>query len=672
MSLFYIEVTGKPSRTETKTVCSVYKEEEVFAQAASFRMPLPVYTCENSLCKNARICYIFQAGLKAVCMAGRPDRKPEVFDMHKKSLSFISRLIAVLMFGVAFATFQIQKGQLTDVYYLMAGILTAGGLALFTGKPFRAFRSGKVLSTNILCGILSLLCLATQTVFSMPEAALWDTLKSNAWAMIYVVLLIVFAFVGIDCLLLSALTCVRREEDGKELVRTRRVCFALIAVVSVMFLCSSYPGWDYPDIQTAWIQAAYGEWDEWHTIGFLYFVKLCSFLWQETFVVSIVQTVLWLLVNHAALMTISEMKRPGAIRLYTVLSLLLFTPYIYLQAMMKDTIFAICMLALCVALWRLVTKEHLKITDIVFLTVFALGVSLFRHGGVVVAVIALLIAVLVRIRLHLGEIVKPSVSLGVLLLGYFLLVVVLGRNVLQANPNPPYIKYTVPFYMAGELLADDQVEMDEEDISFLEEFAEIDDWNALHSKYYADPVAREYGLLGDIGFMEEEEYGPQIMALNLKYFLRCPGRYLTHYSHITSILWQAARPADGYEWGPIEGMATDYEMGIASVKPNWFTTVTRSVSNLSGEIPPFRSIMWRGGFIQFCYFALICFLVKNKGKRFVVPALPIVFFQASLYLSIPSQDPRYVLAMIAAFPFFAVMSMGILGEKNEQAGLSRS
>jgi hypothetical protein len=76
--------------------------------------------------------------------------------------------------------------------------------------------------------------------------------------------------------------------------------------------------------------------------------------------------------------------------------------------------------------------------------------------------------------------------------------------------------------------------------------------------------------------------------------------------------------------------------------------------------------MWRGGFIQFCYFALICFLIKNRMKRFVVPALPIVFFQASLYLSIPSQDPRYVLAMITAFPFFAVMSMGVLGDRNRE------
>ena len=457
-----------------------------------------------------------------------------------------------------------------------------------------------------------------------------------------------------------------RPEDESTLVSTRRWSFVLIAAVSVAFLCSSYPGWDYTDIQTAWIQGVYGEWDEWHTIGFLYFVRLCSMLWKETFVVSIVQTVLWLLVNHMALMTISEMKRPKAISMYTLLSLVLFTPYIYLQAMMKDTIFAICMFAVCIGLWRLMSQKHLKVTDVVFLTVFALGAALFRHGGVVVVTLVLLIAIAVRARLHLGEILKPVITTGVVVLGYFLLVVVLGRNVLQANPNPPYIKYTVPFYMAGELVSDDQVEMDEEDIAFLEEFAEIGDWQALHSKYYADPVAREYGVLGDIGFMEENEYGPQILQLNLKYFLRYPGRYLTHYSHITSILWQSARPADGYEWGPIEGMATDYETGIASVKPNWFTTVTRSVANLSGQIPLVRSVMWRGGFIQFCYFALICFLIKNRMKRFVVPALPIVFFQASLYLSIPSQDPRYVLAMITAFPFFAVISMGVLGDRNRE------
>ena len=587
--------------------------------------------------------------------------------MQKKTMTVICRAIAVLMIATAFVTFQIQNGQLTDVYYLMAGVMLAGGLTLFAGNPIRGLRSGRAVSSSILCALLALLCMATMTVFSMPEAEIWKSVQSSAWVMLYIVCMNLFAFTGLCCLLLSALCYESRPEDESTLVSTRRWSFVLIAAVSVAFLCSSYPGWDYTDIQTAWIQGVYGEWDEWHTIGFLYFVRLCSMLWKETFVVSIVQTVLWLLVNHMALMTISEMKRPKAIRMYTLLSLVLFTPYIYLQAMMKDTIFAICMFAVCIGLWRLMSQKNLKVTDVVFLTVFALGAALFRHGGVVVVTLVLLIAIAVRARLHLGEILKPVITTGVVVLGYFLLVVVLGRNVLQANPNPPYIKYTVPFYMAGELVSDDQVEMDEEDIAFLEEFAEIGDWQALHSKYYADPVAREYGVLGDIGFMEENEYGPQILQLNLKFFLRCPGRYLTHYSHITSILWQSARPADGYEWGPIEGMATDYEMGIASVRPNWFTTLTRSVSNLSGQIPLVRSVMWRGGFIQFCYFALIFFLIKNKMKRFVVPALPIVFFQASLYLSIPSQDPRYILAMITAFPFFAVMSMGVLGEKNQAA-----
>ena len=396
--------------------------------------------------------------------------------MQKKTMTVICRVIAVLMIATAFVTFQIQNGQLTDVYYLMAGVMLAGGLTLFAGNPIRGLRSGRAVSSSILCAVLALLCMATMTVFSMPEAEIWKSVQSSAWVMLYIVCMNLFAFTGLCCLLLSALCYESRPEDESTLVSTRRWSFVLIAAVSVAFLCSSYPGWDYTDIQTAWIQGVYGEWDEWHTIGFLYFVRLCSMLWKETFVVSIVQTVLWLLVNHMALMTISEMKRPKAISMYTLLSLVLFTPYIYLQAMMKDTIFAICMFAVCIGLWRLMSQKHLKVTDVVFLTVFALGAALFRHGGVVVVTLVLLIAIAVRARLHLGEILKPVITTGVVVLGYFLLVVVLGRNVLQANPNPPYIKYTVPFYMAGELVSDDQVEMDEEDIAFLEEFAEIGDW----------------------------------------------------------------------------------------------------------------------------------------------------------------------------------------------------
>ncbi len=573
----------------------------------------------------------------------------------KKILMTIAAALMLLLAGVTL--FQPAE-QMTDVYHLMAGLLTAGGITLLVSP---AWREGEKHGGIVLCSFLSLLCLATLTCFSLPEAPVWQTgmEKSPVTFLIYIVLLVVLTGMAILVLLLTAFPGMRGDltDDRSALKKARLRSMLVISAVSVAFLLSCYPGWNYPDIIMAWDQAFDEAWNEWHTLGFLYFVRLCSYLWGSPYMVLIVQTLLWLLVNAYVLGLMEDTGRVTAIRTYTMLSLLLFLPYIYLQAMMKDTIFSICMLGTCASLYTLVHREHLRTRDLITFALCSLGASLFRHAGVVVVCLAILIAILVRARLGLRELAWPISVLVAIPLVYFGLVNVLGLQVLEAKENPKYIKYTVPFYMAGEFVSDSSVEMDPEDIAFLETFEEISEWQAYHSKYYADPVAREYGMLWAIEFMEEEEFGPQIMALNVRCFLKYPLKYLENLSHITSILWQAARPADGYEWGPIEGMAVDYEQGISDVVVNGFTKITRGLSNLSGQLPIVRSVLWRGGLIQFAYFALICFLFARKRKRDIVMALPVVLFQASLYLSIPSQDPRYILGMIEVFPLFAVLGM---------------
>ncbi len=565
----------------------------------------------------------------------------------------------------AFVTFQLPRAQLTDVYYLMAVTLMAGSVFSFQKK----IREEKPLLVYVLCAVLSFLYLGILTVFSLGESPLAQSAGSGQnwlWT-VYEVFFITLTFSAAFIILFSVQNLqLSGKEDKEKMVRSRRIAFAVIVLVSLAFLLGSYPGLRYPDITNAWEMAVYEDWDEWHTMGFILFIRLFSYVWENIYIISIVQTAIWLGLNYYVLSTISVFKQSRAIWLYSVCSVMLLLPYIYLQAMLKDTLFAMGVLGCCTGIFHIVHDRHLRLKDLVCTTVFACFVALFRHAGLVIVLIALLFACLVRMRLKLGENFKPFVSMGVIGAVYVLLIVVLSRNILHATPNPAYIKYTIPFYMAGELASDEQVQMDEEDIEFLETFADIEDWHEAHSKYFADPVARGYGILYDIEYMYENEYGPQMLALNLKYLLRCPGRYLTHYSHITSILWQAARPADGYEWGPIEGMAVDYAEGTGAVMENFWTVLTREISNLSGRLPVVRSVLWRGGWVQFVYTALICFLALHKKKRYICVALPVVIYQASLYLSIPSQDPRYVLPMIETLPLFLVVC-GFAGQKSETA-----
>ena len=59
--------------------------------------------------------------------------------------------------------------------------------------------------------------------------------------------------------------------------------------------------------------------------------------------------------------------------------------------------------------------------------------------------------------------------------------------------------------------------------------------------------------------------------------------------------------------------------------------------------------------MQFCYLLCLCYLILRKKIKYIMVAIPVILFHASLYLSIPSQDPRYVLGLVELFPFFSMI-----------------
>ena len=570
----------------------------------------------------------------------------------------ISRVMAAIGFFLCAIILWTSSDAINDAFYFLSAVLVAGSILLWEcGIP--RIEKGKM--QFFFSCLLSLYFLFFLSFYSIDTRAILNSISGKLqieWlSWILKGILAAAGFISVYTIVSILFSCeIKADETQYNIHLTKKRAFSIIVFVSVLFVLSSYNGWSYPDYLRVWNDVHAERWNEWHTIGYLLFVKVASMIWDNMSTVSVLQTAIWLLVNDRALRILEKKSSKRGIILYTVISLALYIPFVYLQAMVKDVIFSICLFGMGVAIYPLIEQKEVKRTDWLILFAFSLGVSLFRHGGLYVVILSLIILLLIRRRQGTRKDISGLVTVGSVILGYVLIVIVIGRVWLHADPNPKYIKYSVPFYMAGELAADNEVQIDDEDVAFLESFADIDTWKQFHSKYWADPVAREYGMLGSsIVNRDETTYGMQLIKFNMKYFLRYPLKYIQYYGNITSILWEIARPSDGYEWGPIEGMAIDYDQGISDVYENGFTVLTRTISNFSGKLPILRSVIWRGGFIQFCYLLCLCYLILRKKLKYFMLAIPAVLFCASLYLSIPAQDPRYVLGMVELFPFFGII-----------------
>ena len=570
----------------------------------------------------------------------------------------ISRTTSIAGFVLAGIILWTSSDKINDAFYFLAAVLVAGSILLWEhGMPKLEIKKEQIAFSCLL----SLYFLLFLSCHSIDTRAILNSLPGKlqaewlSWSLKGV--LAAAGFISVFSIVSILFSCEIKPDVAQNNIHiTKKRALAIFVFVSVIFVLSNHNGWSYPDYMRVWNDVHAERWNEWHTIGYLLFVKVASMIWDNMSVVSVLQTAIWLFVNSRALRILEKKNSRLGIILYTAISLALYIPFVYLQAMVKDAIFSICLFGMGVAIYPLIEQKEAKRTDWLMLFAFSLGVSLFRHGGLYVVILSLIILLLIRREQGKRKDIPGLITIGSVILGYLLIVIIIGRVWLHADPNPKYIKYSVPFYMAGELVADDEVQIDDEDMLFLETFADIDTWKQSHSKYWADPVAREYGMLGSsIVNKDESTYGMQLIKFNLKYFLRYPLKYIQYYGDITSILWEIARPSDGYEWGPIEGMAIDYDQGIFGAYVNGFTVLTRTISNFTGKLPILRTVIWRGGFMQFCYLLCLCYLILRKKIKYIMVAIPVILFHASLYLSIPSQDPRYVLGLVELFPFFSMI-----------------
>ncbi len=505
-------------------------------------------------------------------------------------------------------------------------------------------------------------CLSMAALFvlmlSIKELLRYPIFDRRLFQILFIIVLFSATVVSIDATLRFFLKAPDSGPSGDITVMN-----AIYLVEGFVHLFANYPFRPQSDCMSVYRSIVAGNWRDWHTIGYQIYVSLCMKLGglfgnYHPFAACFVQTVLWFIIFFRISRILRRCfgKRPEY--LWCLANIFMFIPIMYLGVMYKDVIFSMCLLAFCAELLLFIHEKLLHKSNAIGLALSGCGTAMFRHGIVVAVALTLVGLALYYLLKKSGRERTNSVKRAVVVIcvllfifGAYFGVKGIGKYVLYMKGNPPYVKYTVPFYVCGNLASTHPELFNESDIEILEEYLPFDEWKAAYESdiYWGDTLTRTWGYVGKRVNKVDDAYGFKIVELNARLLLRKPLVYINAITQVTSIVWQIARPADGYEWAT-RGY---YSREVHSDKDPAFVSADYGVQNPLGLIqqslydwPITSFIFYRGGIWVFLLaLEAVVILLKRIPRYLFVLTTPLIIV-CMLMISCPAQDPRFVLPFV--------------------------
>ena len=557
----------------------------------------------------------------------------------------------------------------TDAPYICGVIFLAFSALLALGKvSFKDF-SNTCMKDKLFCGALTALLVVMIGISEIVKAKF---LAEAHVALKIFLCILVFAYLlfSIYFLLLKVVKVLLEygEKSSKQSKKTLIICILTVCITTLAFFIACPQGLVYSDGVSVWLQTQSNTYSDWHPIVFVLIVKLCSLIYNSTVSYVAFLSILWALTNSLVLCVLHRHHGDRACKLYVGISLTFgLIAYKYIVYVYKDPLFCMAMLGFFAYLYDF-TCGRRKISVFVALLVYGLLASTARHAMILPIGITLAIAIICSViakfknKNNLHGLSKKYTKRFLVILLVSLIVLnstihTIAMKTTQAEENPSYVAYTVPIHMIGAYAASGH-EIDAETKELMERVMPIEEWaNGYNSNpYWADTLSREWGYIGNrLDILKEEISGSELISANLRFFLAHPITYVRDLGKISSMVWQISRP-DGFdEWyGPDFFNSSDslyYLIEGYELNPNGFTSILTSVLTFFKKVPVLSNITCRGGVALFTL--ILCAYVmwrKHCGAKllFMIPAF---ILAALLILTLPAQDPRYMLWAIELATF---------------------
>ena len=559
----------------------------------------------------------------------------------KKLLQFIFGFLSILIC-------MMSRNEISSAYYF---IVISFIITIIVLKKYTLIKNKRINISSVLLSIYYIISLSYRSVLN-SELCLTSTIGAKVFIFYTTLplLILLSSYINISYLIdnRNKITNNINKEMSFDI---KTISLLIITLFSILSFVGNMSLNSYPDINGVLNWVNHGYWSHWHTIGY----EIYMWIFTKPFGllgVLFIQGLLFILINKYIIDIIDERFNNKHILVYLIMNMLFFQPYVFNHLAPKDTIFSLSVFGLAAAFFDILTSKKITKRNIIYLFIFSILTSIFRHAAIIAVVLTLIVAVIVYRKNK--EFTRIFISCIVLCIASFSFITYfIGDYILHAVQNEYYIKYTTPAYMIGSYMKDDYKF---DNINDLEKYLSKEEWKSYYDKYWADTLSRKWVLEGKEKRMEQYNLGPVFVKTNIRLLLDNPMKYIIKLSHIDSILFEISTPVDGYDWAPVRNHSIHYEVVNDFSHNNFFHHLTNIIENTTGEIEVIKDILWRGGFYQFIYLIYIVISILNKEKKKILFLLPIIIIQLLLYISLPSQDPRYVLPMIIIFPLATILT----------------
>ena len=447
------------------------------------------------------------------------------------------------------------------------------------------------------------------------------------------------------------------------------ICFSILLSVLLGF----YPGIVSYDGNNQWLQVQNGIITNAHPFFSTFFMLLLSKIWNSVTIVIIYQIILVSL-SWTYLCKVIDIHNKNQIKLvYIYTFFVIANPLvaIYSITLWKDIIYTSYLFLVAVMLydWTITDYKFSKIKYCLLGILLSMVYS-YRHNGVIVAILSLIIFYVISFKKYRKDIIDKInfKKCFIVLCSFLIMVIIIGipkkffldkssKEAINTEVNE-YNFSTLDSYMLwmmGSHVKDENI--NDEDRDFLNYIIPLDEWKKSYNPYLINDTTLSVGL--DRKYLIENE--SKFKNLFLKYTFHHPITIIGHYLKADALLLNPISQIEGYVYVycfPEMSYLPEY----TKIKPiipgvKWFYI---KISNFTSHAP-FKYLYQPALFLYISI--LISFILSKKayGKKIWLFSLPMILNTVSLLPINLAQDLRYV--YINYLTFYGLLLMLLLNWK---------
>lgn len=455
------------------------------------------------------------------------------------------------------------------------------------------------------------------------------------------------AYLSLSAVSLFFIACIinlslkSKKTEDENVPRIKIVFYAIFPLlIFFLYFIAFYPAVMTSDSLDQWSQTITHNFNDWHPVAHTWFIMLTTSLWKSPAAFVIIQIFIFSLVIGYMCYSF-EKSGVNKLAIYFTLAFMALIPVngIYSITIWKDILYSVLLCLFTIILFNIINSGgewlYKKINVMLFLT-SSLGMSLFRHNGILVFSITIIIFLIIfrkrffRLYIFSGMVIFIYIIITSPIYNHY--------NIPASDPNEAL---AIPTQQIASVIALDGG-ISAEQSAFFNSILPTDLWKANYNPYSVDPLKFN------------EEFNREFLNENKKMFfnnwlslvINNPKIAIESYLKQTSVIWQINQFDDGVVTlyaTSIYPKETGEQMGISSniISKGITSNITRLLDQTS--IKP-NLVIWRPAIYTLLIILLAFTLILRGQWRKALIVLPILLNTAMLLVAIPAQDFRYLYA----------------------------